>query len=143
MAQTDSVFVGKTNFETIQKNYPWFNQNLTDYKPNYALIEELKKVKKPYQVIIVGGDWCSDTQEQLPKFYVGFAELDYSKAVATAIYFVSKDKKLPADIVAKYKIERIPTFIVFDEKENEVGRIVETPSVSLESDLLQILLKIK
>lgn len=39
-----------------------------------------------------------------------------------------------------YEIKKIPTFIVFDQNENELGRIIEKKkSNSLEEDILEII----
>ena len=53
------------------------------------------------------------------------------------VYFVDGDKTCPGLDGDKYKIELVPRFILFRNGE-ELGRIVETPNESLESDMYHI-----
>jgi len=45
---------------------------------------------------------------------------------------------VPGMDISALKIERVPTFIVYDGIK-ELGRIIETPAETLEEDLLMIL----
>ena len=55
---------------------------------------------------------------------------------------VDRDKKAEGTEVGDLNIEFVPTFIIYKNDE-EVGRIIEEPKVTLEEDLKQILFKIK
>ena len=73
----------------------------------------------------------------VPYFFrmLDLMQYDPSKVLLIA---VNRDKKARDMDLSKYKIERVPTFIIYDKNENELGRIVETPRYSLEEDLLEI-----
>ncbi len=145
-AQTPEVMLtGKHTFEDLQTdtNYAWFDKNAAAADPmTCPVCDDIAAIKKPYKLIIVGGTWCSDTQDLLPKFYITslYAAMDVNKVVE--LYFVDRDKKNPADIVSKYAITNVPVFIVLDAKGNEVGRITESVKVSIADDLLEILKKL-
>jgi hypothetical protein len=51
---------------------------------------------------------------------------------------VDREKKGGEFCLADFEINLVPTFI-FTQQGNEIGRIIETPVVSLEQDLLNII----
>jgi hypothetical protein len=53
---------------------------------------------------------------------------------------VDGDKKCEDVDISGLNIEKVPTFIIYAGNK-EIGRIIETPANSIESDLLQILQK--
>ena len=147
-AQTPEVMLlGKHAFEDLRSdttgNYKWFYTGLSvgDTGATQAT-REIAKVKTDFKIIVVGGTWCSDTQNLLPGFYLtmDYANIDINKIVE--LYFTNRDKKVPEDIITKYNITNVPTFIVVDSKGNEVGRITESVKVSIADDLLEILRKL-
>jgi len=52
---------------------------------------------------------------------------------------IDREKKEPADLLAGLNIQSVPTFIVLLNGK-EIGRIVETPKVSVEQDISDILM---
>ena len=87
---------------------------------------------------IVLGTWCGDSKEQVPRFIKLLDSLHYDVDEVT---FIGVDRARTAgDIsVEEFNIARVPTFIVYQYGE-EIGRIIETPEVSLEEDLEKIIL---
>ncbi|MGB3841143.1 MAG: thioredoxin family protein, partial [Bacteroidales bacterium] len=90
---------------------------------------------------IVIGTWCSDSQEQIPKFYKIINLLEYDE---NKILLIGVDKKKQAreyeSLVQSLNIEKIPTFIFYKD-EKEISRIIESPETTLEMDMLKILNK--
>jgi len=79
--------------------------------------------------------WCGDSKEQMPHF----VKLCHKAAIENVSYYaLSRKKLMPGMDRDQYKIELVPTFIVFRGGQ-EIGRIIETPQVSLEKDLWRIL----
>lgn len=109
------------------------------YNPDASIIAKLKTLLDDVTITIVMGSWCGDSQEQLPKFYkiINLLNFDENKILLIAV-----DRRKHArqydDLVQSLNIERIPTFI-FYKNGKELGRIVETPQNTLESDMLKIL----
>jgi DNA integrity scanning protein DisA with diadenylate cyclase activity len=58
----------------------------------------------------------------------------------SSVKLIGLDHKKLAGVadIENLQIEKVPTLIVFEGKK-EIGRIVETPEVSIEADLLKIL----
>ena len=83
------------------------------------------------------GTWCGDSQEQVPRFY---RVLDEAKIDCKSMKVICVDgQKQCSDVQFEdYNIERVPTFI-FYRKDKEIGRIIESPEVSLEEDFWGII----
>lgn len=111
------------------------------YNPDAAKIEILKSLLDDLTITIVMGSWCGDSQEQVPKFYKILHLLNFDE---NKILLISVDREKRAreydELVQSLNIERIPTFI-FYKNGREIGRIIESPQGTLESDMLQILSK--
>ena len=63
-----------------------------------------------------------------------------ANAVSLEIIGTDRDKLAGDTDISSLNIEFVPTFI-FYESDTELGRIVETPSETMEKDILQILNK--
>ena len=46
-----------------------FDEYYKIYEPDQAVLDSLKLKKKGVEILIILGTWCSDSQEQLPKFF--------------------------------------------------------------------------
>jgi thiol-disulfide isomerase/thioredoxin len=92
-------------------------------------------------LLIFVGTWCEDSQRELPHFYkildhLGFPEMRLQ--VIALDNHPDRRKTSPDGAEKGWSIEYVPTFI-FLKNGKEVGRIVETPLVSLEKDIVGIL----
>jgi len=92
---------------------------------------------KDIRIKIVMGTWCGDSKDQVPRFFKVLDKLQYNPSDVEILSFVRKykDKEVGAK---QYNIEKIPTFIIY-RNNTEIGRIIETPHLSLEKDFLEIL----
>ena len=134
------VMVGKCTREGLEQDEEFgesFNDEYFDYQPNDVIISKIKKQKNNYEIIIVLGSWCGDSKEQVPRFYRIIDEARIKEKKLTVIC-VDGQKTCPDIDLQAYHIEFVPTFIFF-RKGEEIGRIVETPQISLEEDMLNIL----
>jgi thiol-disulfide isomerase/thioredoxin len=106
------------------------------YEANDSLVQLLKGKINDYQITIVFGSWCSDSQEQVPRFYKILDQAGYDENNLTVIA-VNRGKHTEEADISGLDIERVPTFIVYKHGE-EAGRIIETPENTLEEDLWKI-----
>ena len=111
-----------------------FEEYYEIYKPDQAVLNQLKLKKEGIEILIILGTWCSDSQEQVPRFFKILDKIRFDKK-SVQLICVSKDKEAGDVETANYNILKIPTFIVY-LKGREVGRIIETPYTTLEKDLL-------
>jgi len=110
------------------------------YIPDAATMIELKKLVKTEKVKIVFGTWCGDSKVNVPNFFKVLDALHF-KEKNIDIIAVDGVKKAENGLIDGLDIKMVPTFIIYDKKGLELGRIVEHPKTSMEADLLAILKK--
>jgi thiol-disulfide isomerase/thioredoxin len=115
----------------------WFNSGYKFYHADSNVISELDSLKNNITITIVMGTWCSDSRREVPRFYKILDEINIS-GDSIKLINVNRAKLGNKENVHDLNIKRVPTFIVYS-KGKEIGRIVETPNKTLESDLLNIL----
>jgi thiol-disulfide isomerase/thioredoxin len=118
----------------------WFNSEFDSYNiDDEAFIELGKLGLDNIDILIVMGTWCSDSRREVPRFMKIIESLGYDKK---RLRFIGVDsyKEAPVHNYDSLNIERVPTFIFYDDK-IELGRIIEYPLTSLERDMLGILNK--
>ena len=92
-------------------------------------------------ITIVFGTWCDDSQREVPHFLKILQATKFPIDHLTLIA-VNRQKQAPGiEQLSSLNVQQVPTIIVFMEK-REVGRIVESPTTTLEEDLNHILEKI-
>ena len=115
----------------------YYTEEYQSYKPEQAVLDQLKEAPTYYEIVIVLASWCHDSKIQVPRFLKVLDAINYPDEKLMMIAVNSNKQAYSLD-VSVYDITRVPTFIVFKNSE-EVGRITETPNQSLEADLFNIL----
>ena len=126
---------GITSFPEFKEMY---DPLYAAYTPDAVTMIEIKKLIKNEKIQIVFGTWCGDSKVNVPNFLKILDALSF-KEKNTEFIAVDGHKKAENGIIDGLDIQRVPTFIVFDKKGKELGRIVEGPKTTLEGDLLAIL----
>ena len=105
--------------------------------PDEAALKDFPALPAELEVYAVFGSWCDDSLEQAPKL---MKLLDRLHVPESSVHWiaVNRSKQDPDGLTAGMGIERVPTFLFF-QSGREIGRIVETPQLSLEKDLARIL----
>lgn len=121
----------------------WFDQYYNDYKLDTATAQQLKPLLKDKQFVIFMGTWCGDSKREVPRLY---KLLEYCGVKSSQIRLInvsnvdSMYKQSPDHEEKGLHIFRVPDLLVYDNQV-ETGRMVESPVVSLEKDLLAIVQK--
>ena len=115
----------------------WFNKEYDSYKADLKTLDQLKPLMKNVRVTVVMATWCSDSRLQVPRFFKITDYLKY-KSRKIRLICVDREKKTPDININDFAITLVPTFI-FYRNGIEIGRIIESPVVSLETDLLKLL----
>jgi tetratricopeptide (TPR) repeat protein len=119
----------------------WYVANRDTYHPNKTVIDALSKQKlSSFTIHIYFGSWCGDSKRELPRLMRVLNEIHFPKKNISLIGVDDSTevyKQSPKRLEAGLNIYRVPTFIVFEGK-NEIARIVEYPVETLERDLLAI-----
>lgn len=127
-------------------SFPEFKDSYDIHYNNYTVdsttIAQLKKLTKGIKMKVVLGTWCGDSKLQVPHFFRLTDALSIAEKNIDLIS-VNGEKKAENGLLDGLAIERVPTFIFFDKKGIEIGRITESPKKTFEADMLQILAKKK
>lgn len=118
-----------------------FDPLYDSYVPDSTIINELKPMLVNTHIKIVFGTWCGDSKVYVPHFFKILDQTGYPEK-QVEIIAVDGHKKAENGLLDSLDIQRVPTFIVYNDKNKELGRIIEHPTNMLETDLLEIL-KIK
>jgi hypothetical protein len=148
-AQDYKITVGEKNGEPLILGYctaaemndsifhnTWSTE-YNSYQPDFQTLDKLEGKLDQIIITIVFRSTCSDSREQLPRLFKILNELNYDLNSITLIG-VNREKKGLSNEAEGLDIQFVPT-IIFYKDGSEIGRIVETPTESLEQDLLNIL----
>jgi cyclophilin family peptidyl-prolyl cis-trans isomerase len=111
------------------------------YLPDPAAIAQLQTAAGIYQVVTVLGTWCGDSQREVPRMVQVIEEIG-TPAFRHWMIGVDRSKRVnepefPEQLFEQRCAERVPTIIVLDELGEELGRVVETAEIPLESFLVE------
>ena len=115
----------------------FYQLEYASYLPDAGIIQQIAQQLNNHNLTIVMGSWCSDSQEQVPRMYKILDQLHFPGNQVTLICVDRKKKTIRAGI-QDLNIQLVPTFI-FYKGCTEAGRITETPSETLEKDILGII----
>ncbi len=122
--------------------FPEFKDSYDTHYEAYTLdtvtIDKLKTLLDGQKITIVLGTWCGDSKLQVPHFLKVIDALGVEEK-NLRIIGVDGDKKAENGLLDGLKIERVPTFIIANNKGSEIGRITESPRKTIEADILDIL----
>ena len=119
----------------------WFDQSYNTYSTDTNSVLQLRPLLKGKTMEIFLGSWCGDSRREVPRMLkiLQQAGVDTNRL---ALIFVDNAaasyKQSPQHEEQGKNIHHVPTFIVYEGKK-ELGRIIESPVLSLEKDLLSIL----
>lgn len=142
-AQERPILVGSvTRAELTAAPYSeWFDAQYARYQPDAASVERLRPLLGGVSIEAYFGTWCGDSRRQVPRLVrlLDLAAFDHGRLSFVGLSDRAMEfKQAPGHPEAKRRIHRTPTIVIVREG-REIGRIVETPAVSLEADLLAIL----
>lgn len=113
---------------------PWFTESYESYEVDLESLQDIPK-DKSVQLTIYLATWCPDTQRELPRMKKLLDEMNAQWEVT--LIALNRKKQLSEDRIPVDNITHVPCFIVYKDGE-EVGRIIESPEISLEIDLRQL-----
>lgn len=137
--EAEKIILGITCPERITTFNDETKQNFETYEPSSEALAFLKGIDQPLIIEVFYGSWCSDSIREVPRF-IKIMDLVKNKNLQITFIGVDRSKKQPAEKTEGKNVEFVPTFIVLREGK-EAGRIIESPKVSLEQDLVDMLKK--
>jgi len=133
------VFKGEISFEDLKKEptFGWMNKGAASYKPGKEDLKYLKEYLPQYELVILMGTWCDDSQRLIPELYKILQAANYPMA-KVKMYGVNRAKETKNIEHKLYRLEKVPTIIVYKDH-SELGRIVENVKQSMEGDLVELI----
>jgi thiol-disulfide isomerase/thioredoxin len=136
----NEILIGKCTregFSTINSDFDSaYRAEYSLYSTEKPLLPILKEQIQGIKIVVVFGTWCGDSKEWIPRFMKVMDEINFPMKNIKLIG-VDRDKKAGNLDIAKYNIERVPTFIFYRDRK-ELGRIIEVPVDILEKEILNI-----
>ncbi len=124
--------------EEMLSKIPEMKTEMENYQPDSAAIAFLQNFDKDVKVAVVLGTWCPDSRREVPRF-LKIMETANNPHFQYELFGLDRAKKDTLGMGEKFQIEYVPTFIVLMNEE-EIGRIIETPTETIEQDLVEILM---
>lgn len=142
-AEERPILVGRVTRAdlTTPPHSEWFDGPYSRYQPAAPVLDRLRPLLSSVSVEAYFGTWCGDSRRQIPRLLrlleLGAFDEQHLSLVALSDRPM-EFKQAPGNPERKRRVHRTPTIVVLRDGV-EAGRIVETPAVSLEADLLAIL----
>ncbi|RZT97417.1 hypothetical protein EV201_2087 [Ancylomarina subtilis] len=134
------ILFGQINLEGLQGSLcsEWFKPEFEAYKIDANLLSELRKKKlSGLKMKLILGTWCHDSHQQVPRLIKLFEAIKFPLS-NLEMFAMDTYKKAPGIDIKALDVKLVPTLIIY-KGSRELGRIIESPKVSLEADLLEIL----
>jgi thiol-disulfide isomerase/thioredoxin len=119
----------------------WFGKYYDSYITDTVSITPLTRSLKDKTIEVFLGSWCGDSKREVPRMLKILEQAGFDSNRLRLIfvdYALGSYKQSPQHEEKGKNIHHVPTIIIYDDKK-ELGRIVESPLVSLEKDLLSVL----
>lgn len=132
------MLIGKIKLKQLheQPYSEWFDSQYAAYNVDESATDSINFTRSD-KVVLVMATWCGDSKREVPRFF----KILEKKGISTKkvqILCVDRKKQISDMDISEYNAVRVPTFI-FYRKGKEIGRIIESPTTSLEKDMLNIL----
>jgi len=137
------ILIGHCTRDSLQGSIfgEHFKKEYSAYQPGEEVMTNLlgnPELFRAVHVTIIMGTWCSDSQQQIPRFFKVTDGAQYFGNVT--LICVDREKLAGGVSLEGMNIEKVPT-LIFERKGKEIGRIIETPKASIEEDLFSLLSK--
>ncbi len=120
---------------------PGWKKEHDGYVPDGGALSQLRRAAGTYDVVVVLGSWCSDSEREVPRLVKVLEAVGGDRfrlhLVGVDRTLVVEDPAVPASLLAGGRAERVPTIFVLDENGQELGRVVETAEAPLEELLVE------
>lgn len=123
--------------QDLLKNHQVFKQAFDAFTPDEQDLSLFAHLKN-YDMVVVFGLWCHDSQREVPRLLKTIQESGV-KLNSLQLITVALDKKLPTGIDQQFQVTNTPT--IFVTMNNQIlAKMVEKPKVSIGQELLSQIL---
>lgn len=143
--QGKTILAGHCSLAILYKEpyHQWFDTTYEKYTVDTSVIHQISRLLQNKEIEIFLGSWCGDSKRETPRMIKILQAASFDTARLRLIFVDNSTKtykQSPQHEEKGKNIHHVPTIILY-ENNKEIGRIVESPVVSLEKDLLAILQK--
>jgi hypothetical protein len=132
------VLVGVLSRETVDSLVAvWPEAGAGDDRWKEVVVK-LRQIDPGARVEVFLGSWCDDSQHEIPRLMKILEGLEGREPFTVRFVGVDRAKHEPAEEVEARQVRFLPTIVV-SRGGQEVGRIVQRPARTLETDLLRLL----
>lgn len=123
--------MGKTDVQTILSGYSAFMEEYQRFEPSISDVQHMS-VLTGKSLLVMFGSWCHDSEREVPRL---IKLLEKSQVELSGITWlaVDRDKREDSGLAKQYNLKYTPTIIIMNGND-EIGRIIERPNVSLAQD---------
>lgn len=125
-------YTGAISASQLISEYPHFRLAYDQYQPSPAEIAAAKSLSGK-SLVVLFGTWCHDSEREVPRL-LKLLDLSGVELQSLSLHGVSYNKREPNNLHEIYELKYSPT-IVLMQGDNELGRVVEKPKLSLGEDL--------
>jgi hypothetical protein len=136
-AGQSTELVGPLTRDALLEKLPEWNSFVLAYSPDLEVVSRLQKVPEDVQVEVFLGTWCPDCRQHVSA-YLKLMDMVRNPLIKSTFTGIPRQRELRQEYIAGRNVERVPTFIVHF-RGREIGRLIETPKISVEADLWEIL----
>ncbi len=111
-------------------------RRVQEYNVDRMIVDSLEKVQEKIFFVIISAEWSSDGQACVSSLAKLFTSANNSNLVAKVLDYDSNQ-----DIVEELGVRRVPTVIMYDRQQHELGRYVQDTSrfSTVEEEILDVL----
>jgi thiol-disulfide isomerase/thioredoxin len=128
---------GQVTRATLEAYPGWEELRARDYTPDPAAVASIKSQVTEVEALLFVASWCPDSRRDVPRLFKIMDQAGFPQSRVT-MHSLDRTKKDAAGLTVKWNVERVPTFI-FLRGDQEIGRVIERPTATLEADIAQIL----
>jgi hypothetical protein len=144
-ASGNTILLGTCARETLYEApfAQWFQPAYEQYVVDTATCVFIRPLLSGKKLTLFMGTWCGDSRREVPRILKMLDCCGFPPEQLQLVMVGNQPgmyKQSPGHEESGRQIRRVPTLII-ESGDNEWGRIIELPVVSLEKDLLRILRK--
>jgi len=133
--EKNTIAIGEVDQQQLMRKHKYFQQSYQAFQLSDAEVAEIKSWPSDLHIEVYFGSWCHDSVREVPRFLKIVAQ---SPTLSNRLVALDYEKSEPRGSAKSHDIKYTPTFIVY-QKDQEIGRIIERPNVSLTADISAML----
>lgn len=134
-----TVVKGDITPEVLWSHFPDWREEYQNYQPDSLALQKMKSLSDSCMIICVLGSWCSDSRIGVPAFLKAL-DLADNPLLQLHLIAVDRSKQVNSHFFPDVEVNAVPTFII-NCKGKEIGRMVEFPRKTFETDFVDLILK--